>query len=788
MRIIIFCIAVFLYFDALAHKSEKIHLHLDKDIYLPGETIWFKAYLLYNNQPSFLSTNFYIAIYDDDGKLMLQKQYPVFNGSCYGEIALPDSLPAKSIRIRVATKGILLSNTSNYYERVVTIFQQVKTKSKVIFANQPVLLQFLPEGGSVIAGFQNVFAIKATNTLGEPTQVSGKIIESITGNFIDSFFTDITGLGKISMLPKTDKSYLAIWLTTDRIINTTEIIKNAETGALLHCERSENILYCNIMKSNSGTRFNTLKLLITTSGEEIITDSVEMKDRVQWIYKIPVDSLPAGVLQFTLLDAFDIPLQKRMILNANLPSYNKLAVDIGEKNLSPKGENVFTIKIADSLRYNLSVSVSDINFCKSENQIQIEQDFWLSSNILPDIATTKKVLQENSTENLNLLLITAKTNGTVSRLPVFSKPLDNYLSLEVKYQRKDYALPKGSDLNLIVKDIIQGKQFFKLTASSQVDFVKEGLVFFDSAQVNYQLDKNKEETNFLTIAVEEKYTTPRFISKMSFPEMDTVSAAENINIESPIIDFLVRKPKKFNEEKSLKEVVVKSKYYNPETKRLQELESKYTSGMFSGITRGYQLNVIDDKNAWSQSDILNYIFYRVPSVKICTIGGERILMNTRVNNQDCNIANAIPTFLNETELPQQTGLSNIPVSQIAYIKYIPGIVINSTLVSGGGALYIYTKKGDEIVADNNSVMSKVKLKGYDVAKTFTSPDYTDKKNLLNSDIRTTLYWNPYLIMDKVNNKYTIKFNNNDVSKKLLLTIEGFTEEGKLVHIEKVIEN
>ena len=313
-------------------------------------------------------------------------------------------------------------------------------------------------------------------------------------------------------------------------------------------------------------------------------------------------------------------------------------------------------------------------------------------------------------------------------------------------------------------------------------------MFFDSAQVNYQLDKNKEETDFLTIAVEEKYATPFFISKMSYPEMETVSASETINIESPIIDFVVRKPNFFNEEKSLKEVVVKSKYYNPETKRLQELESKYTSGMFSGITRGYQLNVIDDKNALSQSDILNYIFYKVPSLKICTISGEWILMNTRVNNQDCNIANAIPTFLNETELPQQTGLSNIPVSQIAYIKYIPGIVINSSFVSGGGALYIYTKKGDEIVDDNNSVMSKVKLKGYNVAQNFTAPDYTDKKNLLNTDVRTTLYWNPYIITDKENKKIEIKFNNNDISKKLLVTIEGFTEEGKLIHIEKVIEN
>ena len=55
-------------------------------------------------------------------------------------------------------------------------------------------------------------------------------------------------------------------------------------------------------------------------------------------------------------------------------------------------------------------------------------------------------------------------------------------------------------------------------------------------------------------------------------------------------------------------------------------------------------------------------------------------------------------------------------------------------------------------------------------------------------MRTTLYWNPNVIVDKENRKIKFKFNNNDISKKLLLTIEGFTQEGKLTHIETVIEN
>ncbi|HQW93419.1 MAG TPA: hypothetical protein PKY28_09990, partial [Ferruginibacter sp.] len=43
--------------------QEKIHIHFDKEFYLPGETIWFKAYLFEENLPSERSTNFYAALY-----------------------------------------------------------------------------------------------------------------------------------------------------------------------------------------------------------------------------------------------------------------------------------------------------------------------------------------------------------------------------------------------------------------------------------------------------------------------------------------------------------------------------------------------------------------------------------------------------------------------------------------------------------------------------------------------------------------------------------------------------
>ena len=42
------------------HPSEKIYIHYDKEYYVTGETIWFKAYLYSDGKPSGMSTNLFL--------------------------------------------------------------------------------------------------------------------------------------------------------------------------------------------------------------------------------------------------------------------------------------------------------------------------------------------------------------------------------------------------------------------------------------------------------------------------------------------------------------------------------------------------------------------------------------------------------------------------------------------------------------------------------------------------------------------------------------------------------
>jgi len=82
----------------------------------------------------------------------------------------------------------------------------------------------------------------------------------------------------------------------------------------------------------------------------------------------------------------------------------------------------------------------------------------------------------------------------------------------------------------------------------------------------------------------------------------------------------------------------------------------------------------------------------------------------------------------------------------------------------------------------------VQITGYTPVKQFYSPDYASSSSLNElPDLRTTLYWAPYIILDKNQKRVKIQFYNNDVSRRFRVVLEGINANDKLVRVEKVIE-
>jgi hypothetical protein len=105
----------------------------------------------------------------------------------------------------------------------------------------------------------------------------------------------------------------------------------------------------------------------------------------------------------------------------------------------------------------------------------------------------------------------------------------------------------------------------------------------------------------------------------------------------------------------------------------------------------------------------------------------------------------------------------------------------------GGAIAVYTKRGS---SGNQNVkgLDAVTIHGYSEMREFYSPDYTRPDDAHSADdVRTTLYWNPFVYTDRDHKRLVFSFHNNDITKRIRVVVEGFNVEGKLTRMEKVFE-
>ncbi len=293
-------------------------------------------------------------------------------------------------------------------------------------------------------------------------------------------------------------------------------------------------------------------------------------------------------------------------------------------------------------------------------------------------------------------------------------------------------------------------------------------MLFDTATVYTQPPKNNHLQNAsvqfmqnrLPVQPTEKAGVGDFVA-----DNDTAAISRHLTLSEAMQEQL-----KFFSGKVLEDITITAK---PKSK-LDKLDETYTSGLFSGGV-GTSFDIRDDPSASAYQNILQYLQGRVAGVQI-TMG----------NPPSITWRGATPTiFLDEMQVDPDF-ITTIPVTDIAYVKVLNPPFIGAPGGGAGGAIAIYTRKGGDVQNDPGKGLAQNKVTGYSVIRQFYSPDYDriqdDKK-----DLRTTLYWNPEVILTPQNRKVTLKFFNNDVAEAFRVVIEGVSSDGRMTRLVQIME-
>ena len=364
--------------------QEKVYLHFDNTAYFQGETIWFSATVLKATEGTAADSKvLYVELLSPTGIVLRQHKLQVIDGRCHGSLPLVDAsveeanekrgvlgYPSGYYEVRAYTRAMLNFDAHGCFSRVFPVYKAPEKEGdysnpelEVYSAKgierpeterpEALNIDFLPEGGHLIAGVKNRIAFKATGKNGQ-----GVTIETLTdgeGNDIvlspqhrgmGSFlYTPTERRPKVKAryegkeytftLPKPEEEGYALRLTprTDRTLQVAIATTHPE---------AERLLGYTLVRHGKCELIDTLTMHATSFSRTVNTHK-----------------LPTGVYQFSLFDAGGTLYATRMLFINNGVSSANVSVTTNKKAYAPFEEVKLRLQVEEEGNHYLSLAVRD---------------------------------------------------------------------------------------------------------------------------------------------------------------------------------------------------------------------------------------------------------------------------------------------------------------------------------------------------------------------------------------------------------------------------------------------
>ncbi len=762
------CFLLLLSCVSFGQVRDRIYLQTDRAGYAAGETVWFKGYLFSGLVPGSLGTNLYLELVNQAGDPVLSGRVPIFGGIGFGSFDLPLKLTQGVYQVRAFTKT---SPSGEWVSSVVTpvfVFNPGMPGSSASEGSYTV--NFIPSSGWLVGGLENSVFTTVHDKLGKPLAAEAEL-QNRAGEKILSFKTDDKGRGHFAFTPALNETYAAK-ITFPGGVSQSFRLPMAVSDKV-------------IVSVSDAARSRIFKVAIPESQRTggIMTISGFMDDNLvfekkftastdQVSARIPVDELPAGILQLIVRNTAKENMGQAVTWIASDSSFLPVQLVADTVNTTPRGRNVFSLIVPENILGSFSVSVTDADktFYAPRNNIisglllnQDSRDHAFIDNTHPDQPADLQMAM-GVTRWLDQSQFTGG-NSVVAD--------SQYITIRGQVRNKDNKKPvtKG-DLSVRFTNKDSITSYVGAALDSEGKFALPKLVFEGNQKFIYSLNGNRwtdlemvidstEETAFPPVQpfIVDRTAFINHATSQQMTEMITTLTADSISSTG------------------LKEVVVRSRQVSP----TKQVNDRYTRGLFTSMVSAKVLDLINDPPP-PGGNILDYLQGRMSGLMIYSSGGQYVIQTNRMLS--LTMMPPFRLFLNEMET-SITFLSAILAKDVALVKYYPPGTGSFPGIGIAPVLAVYTKKASDGGSTDLLASGSFTYKGYFPLKDFTNDFLVPKENIAAK--RNTIFWEPNLLPEENKPMYKIRFNNSDVARRFHVVIEGFTIDGKLVHYEKVIE-
>jgi|WetSurSiteA1Bulk_404760.scaffolds.fasta_scaffold01595_3 TonB-dependent SusC/RagA subfamily outer membrane receptor len=760
------------------YPQQKVFLHLDKPVYLGGESMWIKAYLVngIDHLPDTLSTNLYVELISPFQTRVEIKRFQMFNGFGAGDFVLSDTLPEGLYQIRAYTNWMQNFDADFYFRQNFQLYNPGYRKlisPKEARSNRKELdnmdklavdydLQFMPEGGDLVTGMESVVGFKCINKLGRGVDIEGRIVDK-KGNQVSSFKSYYKGIGRFLFTPEKDREYFAVTVVDGKEIRTP-MPKPLETGVILHAEDHPDKVTLSFRSNRFPTADRTANEIIVTGqvgGKIYYHDILTLKDGNAGT-EIPKASIPGGIMQITAFSGRGEPMAERLVyvnhlnyLNINLSAIDTLMED-GRKIYL----DVFTTdRQKNPIQANLSLSVTrEIEEQSPSNHENIISNLLMTSDLKGFVEDPLDYFRDQSEATLTALDNLMLTQGwrrfdwnmiLADEYPKIRHHEEKGITVFGMITRDFFNLPlKNCKVQLSIMD--EYNDVFSQYTNEKGFFLFENMVYYDTISVKLEAWRTSGRRNLVIVLPGEE---PAAVGgQQGEYELTTLSERDNKAYRTERAEETRQDMREAEErEKKAREEMVPVLYGEPD----------------------YILKSEDFPQG--NRDILEVMKGRIPGVSIY---GDQIM----IRGPNSIMMSTQPLFLIDGVPTRDVGaIKAIPVEDIERIEVLKGPSASIYGVQGAnGVIAVYTKRGHYM----NRGILEFDMLGYHRTRQFYQPRYLPQDEPAHN---YTLIWEPVIQTD-ASGKARLIFDKPEIKGDYRFVIQGISYFGHVGFEDSVITN
>ena len=409
-RIVFTIILLTRFLQAGAQAEEKIFVHTDKDLYLAGEILWFKLYVVdaAAHQLTGLSKVAYVEIISNDQHPALQAKIALDEGLGNGSFQLPFSIHSGNYIFRAYTRWMMNTGPEVFFEKRITILNTLrKDETPASSPNAPAYdIQFFPEGGSLIQSLSNRVAFRIADRSGKGLSCKGSLIDA-AGDTITRFHSLRFGMGRFSFIPPAGPPCKAVFELDDHTLVTRDLPPAEDQGYAMQVTAGDDhrltiSIHTNVLSGDSVVR-------LIVHNHKLIS-AIDQKFMAGGEARFSVDekNLPDGITLFTVLTGkqtpigerlwFRRPASLRLDIHADKEQYKpreKVTLKFSELDTSailPQLNASMAVVLQDSLRSVGQEDIANSLFLSSELKGAIDSPAYYFSGDNPEIKETTDLL------------------------------------------------------------------------------------------------------------------------------------------------------------------------------------------------------------------------------------------------------------------------------------------------------------------------------------------------------------------------------------------------------------